>query len=66
MVPIADRFLLLSTGGLHDYVKKERIAEIVLQNGENVESSCQYLLQEALSAGSERTITIVLVHGHLH
>ncbi len=66
MVTIADRFLLLSSGGLHDYVKKERIAEIVLQNWENVESSCQYLLQEALSAGSERTITIVLVHGHLH
>jgi serine/threonine protein phosphatase PrpC len=66
MVTIADRFLLLSTGGLHDYVKKERIAEIVLQNGENVEASCQYLLQEALSAGSERTITLVLVHGHLH
>ena len=54
------------TGGLHDYVKKERIAEIVLQNGENVESSCEFLLQETLSAGSERTITIVLVHGHLH
>jgi serine/threonine protein phosphatase PrpC len=65
-VNITDRFLLFSSGGLHDYVKKDRIAEIVLQNGENVETSCEFLLQEALSAGSERTITIVLVHGHLH
>jgi serine/threonine protein phosphatase PrpC len=58
-------FLLLSSGGLHDFVRKERIAEIILQNGENVESSCERLLQEALSAGSERTITLVLVHGCL-
>jgi len=65
-VNIRDLFLLLSSGGLHDFVRKERIAEIVLQNGENVETSCERLLQEALSAGSERTITIVLVHGHLH
>jgi serine/threonine protein phosphatase PrpC len=66
MVNIVDRFLIFSSGGLHDYVKKDRIAEIVLQNGENVETSCEFLLQEALSAGSERTITIVLVHGHPH
>ena len=65
-VNLADRFLLLSSGGLHDYIKKDRIAEIVLKNGENVEMSCELLVQEALSAGSDRTITIVLVHGHLH
>jgi serine/threonine protein phosphatase PrpC len=64
-VNIRDLFLLLSSGGLHDFVRKERIAEIVFQNGENVETSCEHLMQEALSAGSERTITIVLVHGHL-
>jgi len=63
---IRERFLLLSSGGLHDFVHKERIAEIVLSNGENVETSCENLLQEAQSAGSEKTITIVLVHGHLH
>ncbi|MGA2103897.1 MAG: PP2C family serine/threonine-protein phosphatase [Methanoregula sp.] len=65
-ITIIDRFLLLSSGGLHDYVKKNRIAEIVLQNGENVEASCEFLLEEALSAGSDRTITLVLVHGHYH
>jgi PPM family protein phosphatase len=66
MVNIANHFLLFSSGGLHDYVKKDRIAEIVLQNGENVEASCEFLLQEALSAGSDRTITLVLIHGHHH
>lgn len=63
---LAGRFLLLSSGGLHDIVKKERIAEIVLENGENTDASCEFLLEEALSAGSEQTITLVLVHGHLH
>jgi len=63
---LAGKFLLMSSGGLHDVVKKERIAEIVLENGENVDASCEFLLEEALSAGSEQTITLVLVHGHLH
>jgi len=63
-VNIADRFLLFSSGGLYDYVKKNRIAEIVRQNGENVEASAEFLVEEALSLGSERTITLVLIHGH--
>jgi len=63
-VNMRDIFLLLSSGGFHDLVRKERIADIVLQNGENVEASCEHLLQEALSAGSEQTITIILVCGH--
>lgn len=63
-IPMRDIFLLLSSGGFHDHVRKERIADIILQNGENVEASCEHLMQEALSAGSEQTITIILVHGH--
>ncbi|HTY14908.1 MAG TPA: PP2C family serine/threonine-protein phosphatase [Methanoregulaceae archaeon] len=65
-IDISNRFLLLSSGGLHDYVKKERIMEIVAGNGENVETSCEQLREEALRSGSERTITVVLVHGHMH
>lgn len=65
-VNLRDLFLLISSGGLHDFVRKERIADIVIQNEENVEASCEHLLQEALSAGSEQTITLVLVHGHVH
>jgi len=65
-IDIRNRFLLLSSGGLHDYVNKERIMEIVTRNDEDVETSCEQLIQEALSAGSERTVTVVLVHGHVH
>ena len=65
-VNLTDRFLLLSSGGLHDFVGKERIKEIILANGENVEASGEFLLQEALSAGSAQAITLVLVHGHRH
>lgn len=63
-VNIRDLFLLISSEGLHNFGTRKRIAEIVLDNGENVETSCQQLVQEAQQAG--RTITIVLVHGHLH
>jgi serine/threonine protein phosphatase PrpC len=63
---IRDLFLLISSEGLHHFVTRERIAEIVMDNGENVETSCQQLVRESRQAGSERTITIVLVHGHLH
>lgn len=65
-IPIRDRFLLISSGGLHDFVAKETIREIVMKNGENVETSCEQLREEALRAGSERTITLVIVHGHYH
>lgn len=64
-VNIKDLFLLISSEGLHNFVMRKWIAEIVLDNGENVETSCQQLVREAQQAGSERTITIVL-HGHLH
>lgn len=66
IVNIKDLFLLFSSEGLHNFVTYKRIAEIVMDNGENVETSCQQLVREAQRAGSERTITIVLVHGHLH
>ena len=39
-VNLRDTFLLLSSDGLHDYIRKERIREIVLANGEDVEKSC--------------------------
>lgn len=62
-VNIKDTFLLLSSDGLHDYVKKERIQEVVLLNGDNLQKSCDELIQEALIGGSTDNITIVLVHG---
>jgi len=64
-VNLRDTFLLLSSDGLHDYIRKERIREIVLANGENVEKSCKDLVEEALSAGSADNITVVLAHGEV-
>jgi PPM family protein phosphatase len=58
-----DTFLLLSSDGLHDFVKRERIREIVLANGEDVGKSCNDLVQAALSAGSDDNISVVLIHG---
>ena len=62
-VDLHDTFLLLSSDGLHDFVTKERIREIVLANGEDVGKSCNDLVQAALSAGSDDNISVVLVHG---
>ena len=51
-------FLLLSSDGLHDYVRDERIKEIVLNN--KIERACEALVKEALNSGSEDNITVVL------
>jgi len=64
-VNLRDTFLLLSSDGLHDYIRKERIREIVLANGEDVEKSCKELVEEALSSGSGDNITVVLAHGRV-
>ena len=55
-VNIRDLFLLISSEGLHNFVTRKRIAEIFLDNGEKVETSCQRLVREAQQDGSERTI----------
>lgn len=62
-VNLLNTFLLLSSDGLHDFVKTEKIQEIVLANGENVEKSVKDLVEEALAAGSDDNITAVLAHG---
>ncbi|MGB9175572.1 MAG: protein phosphatase 2C domain-containing protein [Methanoregula sp.] len=62
-VNVHDTFLLLSSDGFHDFVTKEKIREIVLKNGENVEKSVRELVEEALSAGSDDNITVVLARG---
>jgi protein phosphatase len=62
-VNLLDTYLLLSSDGLHDFVTKDRIREIVLANGENVEKSVRVLVDEALSAGSDDNITVVLAYG---
>jgi PPM family protein phosphatase len=62
-VDLRDTFLLLSSDGLHAYVKKERIQEIVRMNGENVEAALHALAEEALASGSDDNITVVGARG---
>jgi len=62
-VNLHNTFLLLSSDGLHDFVTMERIREIIMANGEDVERSVRELVKEALSLGSDDNITVVLAHG---
>ena len=50
-VNLRDMFLLLSSDGLHDYIRKEVIREIVLAIGEDLEKSCKDLVKEACLPG---------------
>lgn len=63
-VNLQHSFIILSSAGLYDFAKREDIRAIVEKNGENVETSCEDLKNLALRAGSERTITMVVLHGH--
>jgi len=58
-VDLAGKVLLLSTDGLHDYVRDERIREIVLSF--EPEEACERLVNEALNSGSGDNITVVVV-----
>lgn len=62
-VNLRGTFLVLSSDGLHDYVKKERIREIVLANEDDVEAAVRGLTGEALSSGSDDNITAIVAHG---
>jgi serine/threonine protein phosphatase PrpC len=61
---LLNSFIVLSSGGLHDFVKKENIRTIIERNSENVETSCEELKDAAMLAGSDRTITMAIIHGH--
>jgi protein phosphatase len=61
---LLDTYLLLSTDGLHDYVRIGRIREIIFGNGENLKKSCESLAAVALENDSDDNITVVLVHAH--
>jgi PPM family protein phosphatase len=56
-----DAFLLLSSDGLHDFVRKEKIQEIVLEQGSDPKKTCARLMREALESGSDDNITFILV-----
>lgn len=60
---LGNEFLLISSGGLTDVLDKEAIAGIIRKNEGSIDAACETLVQEAMKAGSERTISVVLVHG---
>jgi serine/threonine protein phosphatase PrpC len=60
---LKENILLLSSDGLHDYVRKERIQEIVMNNLDDLRKTCGILVQEALQNGSDDNITVIMVKG---
>ena len=58
-VNLSGKILLLSTDGLHDYVKDEKIREIVLKF--EPDEVCKKLVEEALKSESTDNITVILV-----
>jgi len=60
---LAGSYLLLTSDGLHDYVKVGWICEIVLRNGRDLDSSCGELIEAALKNDSDDNITVVLAYG---
>lgn len=64
-VNLMNSFMVLASEGLYDYVRREEIRSIVERNGENIDTSCEELKNKALLAGSEQTITMIILHGHI-
>jgi serine/threonine protein phosphatase PrpC len=60
---LRENVLLMSSDGLHDYVGKERIQEIVMHNQDDLRKTCEILVQEALQNGSDDNITVIVVKG---
>lgn len=60
---LRDTYLLLSSDGLHDFIRKETIREVVVSNGDELQKSCEDLVTMALEAGSDDNITVILFHG---
>lgn len=54
------KFLLLSSDGLHGFVRKERIQEIMFMEGISLSEKSQSLIDEALRCGSDDNITVIL------
>ena len=60
---LGSEFLLIASDGLTDHLDAGAIAAIVRDAGGSSDAACERLVQEAMRAGSESTITVILVHG---
>jgi len=56
----SDGWLILSSDGFHDFVRKGRILEIVAA-GETPEEVCGELIEAACESGSDDNVTVVVV-----
>jgi len=62
--PLCNDFLCLSSDGLTDHLGENEIADIVREKGRySLDAAAEALVQEALYAGSESTITVILARG---
>ena len=57
---LSDGWLILSSDGFHDFVRKGRILEIVAAGG-TPEEVCGKLIEEAYKGGSDDNVTVVTV-----
>jgi len=62
-VDIASKILLLCSDGLHDYISAKKISEIV-KTYSNPEKAARKLVKEALRAGSEDNITVIICRNY--
>lgn len=59
---LRDGWLILTSDGFHDFVRKGTVMEIVGAGG-TPKAICRKLIEEASSAGSDDNITVVVVKG---
>jgi PPM family protein phosphatase len=58
---LSDGWLILSSDGFHDFIRKERILEIIAGD-ETPEKVCGKLVEEAYKGGSDDNMTVVVVN----
>jgi len=61
-VDMKGKYLLLSSDGLHGFVRKERIREIVILEQPSLSEKVNSLIDEALQCGSDDNITVILAN----
>lgn len=59
-IDVKGNYLILSSDGLHGFVRKERMWEIVIDEGHSLSRKVQSLIDEALRCGSDYNITVIL------
>ena len=57
---LGDGWLILSSDGFHDFIRKDRIMEIVSCGG-TPEAVCGKMVEEAYNGGSDDNVTVVVV-----